>query len=599
MANLAEIIRKQRSSGSSRTGALFSSVGMKVLESVDPRRIFNRSGLLTALFPLLKSYKASGSSDKSVTSATNTLNSSSAPLLQEMIIKLDNLSIISNITAKNSQALPGISRDMNIMRQNVVKLVKLQGGKASTRADGFFLRASERERATEAQLQAAKERRETGKASAVTSIKEGASSIPGLGLILSLVGALKTIGQKIVSSIGSLTEMIGPLLKGGLSLLLDFGKGAANLAIKGGLTLFDLAKKIPFGTMIRGLLSFISGAGGLALLGVGGAAAILEYLINHEKTQKGDAYEGPPPDAFEPAPPRPPAPSPTPSSSPSPSRIPGNQDPASYEELLQARKSLRQSNPSAAAQLDAFSPLPETTSPTPVPNKSVTPGPDGELLDFIASKESGGDYNAVYGRGSVPGLTNMTLSEVLDYQKRLIASGQKSSAVGRYQFIRSTLEEEIKKSGVDINKEKFTPAMQDKLILNRLKRIRGLDKYRQGKISREEFAENLSMEFASMPSPRKGKGTKSYYEGIAGNKSLTSMDSVYAAIAPKTTSSQLSNSIEESRSLATSPAAAAPNNVVINDNKVLGGSSAPIVMVDKATPYDRSFYNGLIGDAAL
>lgn len=62
------------------------------------------------------------------------------------------------IIAKNSMSLPGMARDMNVMRQNVQKLVKLRagpqkkGGKAYAEgADAFFLREDERERAIEAQ----------------------------------------------------------------------------------------------------------------------------------------------------------------------------------------------------------------------------------------------------------------------------------------------------------------------------------------------------------------------------------------------------------------------------------------------------------------
>jgi hypothetical protein len=62
------------------------------------------------------------------------------------------------IIAKNSMSLPGMARDMNVLRQNVQKLVKIKAGpqkkgtKAyATKADTFFLREDERERALEAQ----------------------------------------------------------------------------------------------------------------------------------------------------------------------------------------------------------------------------------------------------------------------------------------------------------------------------------------------------------------------------------------------------------------------------------------------------------------
>lgn len=56
------------------------------------------------------------------------------------------------IIAKNSISLPGMARDMNVLRQNVVKLVKLKdASQARLGADAFFLREDERERALEAQ----------------------------------------------------------------------------------------------------------------------------------------------------------------------------------------------------------------------------------------------------------------------------------------------------------------------------------------------------------------------------------------------------------------------------------------------------------------
>jgi hypothetical protein len=56
------------------------------------------------------------------------------------------------IIGKNSMSLPGIARDMNVLRQNVVKLVKLKDkNEARLGADAFFLKEDERERALEAQ----------------------------------------------------------------------------------------------------------------------------------------------------------------------------------------------------------------------------------------------------------------------------------------------------------------------------------------------------------------------------------------------------------------------------------------------------------------
>ena len=59
--------------------------------------------------------------------------------------------VMLKVIAKNSMALPGMARDMNVLRQNVQKLVKLKGGKSRGAADAYFLKEDERERALEAQ----------------------------------------------------------------------------------------------------------------------------------------------------------------------------------------------------------------------------------------------------------------------------------------------------------------------------------------------------------------------------------------------------------------------------------------------------------------
>ncbi len=588
MATLADLVKRQRRTGASASGALLTAVGQKTLAAIDPRKIFNQTGLLTALFPSLKAYNPDSQKSK-VDTASKELSGSSTPLLEQMVMKLDAVDLTMRLVAKNTMAMPGMSRDMNIMRQNVVKLVKLQGGKASTRADGFFLRAFERERATEAELQAAKERRATGRASAVTTIKEKASSIPGLGMLIGLASTIAAFGSNLVGAVKSLSEVLGPLVKGGISLLFDMAGSFTRMAIKGGGTLFDFIRKIPLAKMLRGLLSFVSSKGALGLLAPAAAAGLLAYLFTNEATQYGTGTEGLTPEDTQ---------TPPPTSGKGLAQIKDEQDRA--EKALKIGKAADPDGSYANAEMRKFQrqgvSSGPSTSPTPVPNKSVTSGPDGELLDFIAAKESGGDYNAVYGQGSVAGLTDMTIAQVLDYQKQLLAQGQKSSAVGRYQFIRSTLAEEASAAGIDINKEKFTPENQDKLILNRLKRVRGLDKFKSGQLSPQQFAENLSMEFASLPSPIKGGGTKSFYEGIAGNKALTSMENVYAAISPKTSSTQLasassavSDARQEMSSQPTVVNAPTNNNIQNNGNGQSGSTGKP------ASAYDREISQALLG----
>lgn len=145
-----------------------------------------------------------------------------------------------------------------------------------------------------------------------------------------------------------------------------------------------------------------------------------------------------------------------------------------------------------------------------------TKNPPKGLLDLISRHESGGDYNVVYG-GKHVDLTNMTINQVLDWQKNYVRSGSPSSAAGRYQFLSTTLEG-LKKEMHLTGNEKFDESMQDRLATRLLER-RGLNDFMSGKISQDQFMKNLSMEWASLPKDDSGR---SYYAGDGLNKALTS-----------------------------------------------------------------------------
>jgi len=144
---------------------------------------------------------------------------------------------------------------------------------------------------------------------------------------------------------------------------------------------------------------------------------------------------------------------------------------------------------------------------------------DSALLDAIAKNEgtlksgySTTDGYDKYGKPEKP-LEEMTINEVMKHQDKMLANQQgnslKSSAVGRYQFLKQTIKDEVKAGGIDKN-TMFTAALQDELILQRLKRMRGLDDWKSGELDTTEFKHNLSKEFASVKSPKTGRG---YYPG--------------------------------------------------------------------------------------
>jgi hypothetical protein len=81
----------------------------------------------------------------------------------------------------------------------------------------------------------------------------------------------------------------------------------------------------------------------------------------------------------------------------------------------------------------------------------------------------------------------------------------------------------------------FTPQLQDRLAVELLN-IRGMKDWRSGKLTDNDFAHNLSMEWASLPDPMKPDPEHpgmyfSYYEGKAKNHSRIPLVTVYAVLA--------------------------------------------------------------------
>ena len=74
-------------------------------------------------------------------------------------------------------------------------------------------------------------------------------------------------------------------------------------------------------------------------------------------------------------------------------------------------------------------------------------------------------YNQLVGGGPTDSanLTDMTLAEVMDYQRGMIDDGHMSSAVGKYQFLRNTLSNVAQQMGLDPATTKFTPEVQEQM----------------------------------------------------------------------------------------------------------------------------------------
>jgi hypothetical protein len=202
MVTFTDIVKEQRQQGAGVFSSLGKAAGQRTLERIDPRNyLFKRSGLLTALFPGLKGYQAKGGSSEMKSSGA----SSSLGQTNLVIDKLDELKVVQQETAKNTLVLPIIARDMNVMRQNILKLVKLSGGKPSSRADSFFMSARDRESAYESRF---------GKKSPTSVSDKKAEKEKNRGLLSFLGGTLFTLFKGLVSGIFSLFASLIPSLLG-------------------------------------------------------------------------------------------------------------------------------------------------------------------------------------------------------------------------------------------------------------------------------------------------------------------------------------------------------------------------------------------------
>lgn len=165
----------------------------------------------------------------------------------------------------------------------------------------------------------------------------------------------------------------------------------------------------------------------------------------------------------------------------------------------------------------------QQTSFKELPQDSTTKGRLGKLLNFIASKESGGHYDIMMGGRRHPEILDMTIAELLNFQSNY-NKGKKNhtAAAGRYQYMPATLRSYAKRMGVDINTQKFSPEFQDKLAIYTMRYQCRLDGWLEGKVSDGEFLNLISAVWAAIP---KTTGL-STYDNVGGNKA--GMTSSYA-----------------------------------------------------------------------
>ena len=225
-SRLTEIYLAEKKAGR----GLGSAVGKAALEKIDPRQFFNQKGLLANILPsFFKTYKApTGTTPrpKPATPITPTLSSS---VLENKVDALSEetrlVGVNSRITAKNTLVLPMIARDMNLMRQNIFRLVKRQTGAATNKSDMFFAQAAGREVAYESKF-----RREGGVKSLMspTPSTSGSSNVVG-GVLSTLGGLFKGALSGAGSLFGGLASVVGGVIGGIGGFLGGAAKGIFNV----------------------------------------------------------------------------------------------------------------------------------------------------------------------------------------------------------------------------------------------------------------------------------------------------------------------------------------------------------------------------------
>jgi hypothetical protein len=241
--SFSELVKSRRDRGGSITGSISYGIKERLKEKFDPRRMINQKGLLTSLFPSLRSYQAGGSKTGQQLNSPSMMSES----LTSLEPVLESISINTKLSAKNSMVLPMMHRDINVIRQNMAKLVKLEGGTPASRADKFFMKSRDLQAAYDVQSKSEKSIKPTPE-------EDGDKSFFQI-LLGGILKGLTALGGVITSAFGSIAETFKKILN-----------------IK------ELAKAILLKESFKTMLAAMIGAVLRPLLPILIAAAVAEYF---------------------------------------------------------------------------------------------------------------------------------------------------------------------------------------------------------------------------------------------------------------------------------------------------------------------------------
>lgn len=173
------------------------------------------------------------------------------------------------------------------------------------------------------------------------------------------------------------------------------------------------------------------------------------------------------------------------------------------------------------------------------------------LLALVRAVEAPRGYNDYERRNPLPPpqpVSRMTVGEVLDWQSRSRRAGAPSTAAGAYQIIRTTLARLVRQHGIS-REVPFDSALQDRLAHHLLDECGPLGPVE----THAEYGNCLAGIWAGLPMTAGTRRGRSAYHGLAGNRALTSPESVLATLA--------------GRKVAFTPTASAPP--AVTDSEVL------------------------------
>lgn len=160
----------------------------------------------------------------------------------------------------------------------------------------------------------------------------------------------------------------------------------------------------------------------------------------------------------------------------------------------------------------------------------INPTAYAPLLETIAEGESNGNYNAYYGQPANTSikLTEMTIAQLLQWQRDYVRAGNPSSAAGRYQIIQPTLEGLVRELAIN-QSDVFNEQLQDRMAIALAER-RGARDFIENDISADQFAANLAQEWAALPAVTGSRPTESFYAGDGLNVARVSVDATLDAV---------------------------------------------------------------------